>query len=108
MTRLFGPLPVRGIWNAVGLERGQFLGILALSVALFLFVGGPLWRHLHEPHLSRVVVSYAVIPVAVAAALHRNGAGRVGTLVGGTLAVAALKLILTAGLVLALGVAGVR
>ena len=47
---LFGPLPTRGIWTALELTRSQFLCILALSIVLFLFVGGPLWAHAHASH----------------------------------------------------------
>ena len=60
--RLIGALPARGVWNAVGLGRGQFLAILALSVAGFVLIGGPVWRHVHDPHFVRIVASYRRSP----------------------------------------------
>jgi hypothetical protein len=104
-TRFFGGLPQRGPWSAVGLGRGQFLGILGLSIALFVLVGGPVWAHVHEGHFTRIGVSYGVIPLAVAVALHRNGAARPGLVFGATVVIALVKLVVTAGLlvVLALG-----
>jgi hypothetical protein len=98
---LFGPLPRRGVWNAVGLERGQFLAILALSVVLFLFVDGPLWRHLHDNHFSRIVVSYGAIPPLVALALHRNRAATLLRIVEASALLALVKLVVTAVLLLA-------
>jgi hypothetical protein len=47
-------LPEHGIWTAVGLSRGQFFGILLVSIGLFLLVGGPLWMHLREGHFARL------------------------------------------------------
>jgi hypothetical protein len=102
---LFGPLPERGIWTAVGLARGQFLAILALSVALFLAVGGPAWRHLHDTHFTRIAVSYAAIPLAVTLALHRNRTLRPGLLLAASAVLAGLKLLLTAGLLVAFALA---
>ncbi len=102
---LFGPFPEHGIWTAVGLARGQFLAILALSVALFLAVGGPVWRHLHDAHFTRIAVSYAVIPLAVALALRRNGTLRPGLLLGASAVLVGVKLLLTAGLLVAFALA---
>ena len=101
----FGGLPKRGIWTAVELTRNQFVAILGLSVLLFVFVGGPLWNHLHDSHFLRIAVSYGVIPLAVALALHRNGSWRLPLVVGASALIAVVKLLLTAGLmvVLALG-----
>jgi hypothetical protein len=105
MTSLVGPLPVAGPWTALGLTRSQFLTIVGLSVGLFIIVGGPIWSHLHGTHLWRLVVSYAVIPPAVAWALRRNrsmGAVRV-VVASGVLAL--LKLVLTAGLMVLVALA---
>jgi hypothetical protein len=104
--RLFGPLPALGPWTAVGLSRGEFLGVLVLSVGLFVFVGGPVWAHLREPHFARITVSYAVIPGLVALAQWRAGTLRLGSFVGASALLAALKLVATAGLTVALGIAG--
>ena len=105
-TPFFGTLPVRGPWTAVGLERGQFLAVLALSLALFLFVGGPLWTHLRDGHFARIAVSYGVIPLATAVVLHRNGAARPGRIAVASLLIAVVKLVLTAGLLIAFALAG--
>jgi hypothetical protein len=104
-TTLFGPLPTRGIWTALGLTRGQFLFILGGSVALFLFVSGPLWQHLHESHFARIVLSYAVIPFAVAAALYRNGGARAVPILIATIVIALLKLVVTAAVLVVIGMA---
>ena len=102
---LFGPLPTRGIWTALDLTRGQFLVILALSVILFLFVGGPLWTHAHQSHFWRINVSYVIIPPAVTAALYRNGKMRLVPIIVASVVIALVKLVLTAVLLVFIGVA---
>jgi hypothetical protein len=101
----FGGLPERGVWTAVELTRGQFAAILGLSVLLFVFVGGPLWNHLHDSHFARIAVSYGVIPLAVGVALSRNGSWRLPLIVGASALIAVVKLLLTAGLMVALALA---
>jgi hypothetical protein len=93
---LFGPLPTRGPWTAVGLERGQFLAILAASVALFVWIGGPLWMHLRSSHLDRIGWSYAAIPPLVATALVRNGRFGWLRMLEASALIALVKLVLTA------------
>jgi len=100
-TPFFGGLPERGPWTAVGLTRAQFLAILGLSIALFVFVGGPVWSHVHDRHLARIAVSYGVIPIAVATALHRNGDARPGLVLGASAIIAVVKLVVTAALLVA-------
>lgn len=102
---LFTPLPVRGPWTPLHLTRGQFLAILTVACLVYAFLGGPLWHHLGEGDFARIVVSYAVIPLGIAAALARNGALRFGLWLGASAVLAALKLILTATLALVLGIA---
>ena len=92
------------MWTPLSLTRGQFLAILALSVLLFVFVGGPLWSHLHDSHFARIAVSYGAIPPAVGLALHRNGAWRLSLLVGASVVIAIVKLVLTAGLTVLLAI----
>jgi hypothetical protein len=100
---LFGPLPTRGVWTAVGLTRGQFLGILAVSIAMFLFLDGPLWRHTHDSHFWRIVWSYlAILPMA-AVALHRNGKAHISTIVAASVVVGLVKLVVTAMILVAIG-----
>ena len=94
----FGGLPERGPWTAVGLTRTQFVAILTLSLALFLFVGGPLWTHVRDRHFARIAVSYGVIPLATAAALQRNGAARPARIVAASAVIALVKLVVTAAL----------
>lgn len=102
---LFGPLPTRGIWTALALTRAQFFLILALSVALFVFIDGPLWLHLHSSHFRRIALSYALIPVAVAGALRRNRTFRLLTAVVGTAVLSLIKLVVTALLLVVIGMA---
>jgi len=104
-TPLFGPLPTHGIWTALELTRNQFLFILGLSVVCFVFIGGPLWLHARQSHFWRINLSYAVIPLAVAAALHRNGKARPVPIVVATVVIALVKLVVTAMLLVAIGVA---
>jgi hypothetical protein len=104
-TPLFGPLPTRGIWTALELTRSQFLCILALSIVLFLFISGPLWAHARESHFWRINLSYAVIPVAVAAALHRNGNARLAPIIVASVVIGLVKLVVTAVLLVMIGVA---
>jgi hypothetical protein len=101
--RFFAPLPERGIWTAVGLSRGQFLAILALSIALFLVVDGPLWSHLHDSHFTRIMWSYAAILPLTAAALWWNDSFRPTLVLGASVVIAFVKWIVTAGLTLAIG-----
>jgi hypothetical protein len=102
---LFGPLPTRGIWTSLDLTRGQFLFIIALSVGLFVFIDGPLWVHAHESHFWRIVLSYLAIPVAVAAALYWNRKARAVTAVVASIVIALVKLVLTAVILVAIGLA---
>lgn len=99
-------LPTTGPWNAVGLGRGQFLLILAVSVALFVGIDGPVWRHLSDEHLRRLVVSYAAIPLAVTGALVGNRTFTMRNAAGATLVLAAVKLLMTAMLLAVLGMVG--
>jgi hypothetical protein len=103
---LFGPLPEHGPWTVVGLTRTQFGAILGMSVVLFLFVDGPLWAHVREPHLRRIAVSYAAIPLAAAWALGLNGRLRLHFVLGASAVIALLKLVVTAGLLIALALMG--
>jgi hypothetical protein len=103
---LIGPLPRNGPWTAVALSRGEFLAVLAVAVGLFLVLGGPIWLHLHDPHFVRIAASYAVIPLLVAVAQWRSGTLRAGVFLGATALIAAVKLVLTAGLTVILGIAG--
>ena len=105
-ARLFGPLPVQGIWTALGLTRVQFVGILLLSVTLFVFVDGPLWAHVRDGHLIRIGVSYGIIPPAVAGALYWNRGFRPALLLGASTVIALVKLVLTAALLVAIALAG--
>jgi len=89
----------------LALTRDQFLLILAVSIALFLFIDGPLWRHLHASHFKRIALSYAAIPIAVATALVRNGKGRVLPIFVASVVISLIKLVLTAALLVVIGVA---
>ena len=104
-TRLFAPLPRDGFWTSLGLTRAQFFGILLASCAVFLLWGGPLWLRLGGDDFARLASSYALIPVAVAAALSWNGKLRFSLFFAATVVIAILKLVVTAGIDLALGIA---
>lgn len=104
-TALFGPLPTRGIWTALSLTRSQFLLILGGSITLFVVVGGPLWTHLHDSHFRRIAVSYAVIPPAVSVALYQNGKAHVLLIVTSSAVIALIKLVVTAALLVLIGMA---
>ena len=101
----FSGLPATGPWQALGLTRGQFLAILAISSALFLWIGGPLWQHLRGQHGARLTWSYLAIAPMVAASLWHNRTWSVGHLIAGTGAIALLKLLATAGLMVLLTLA---
>lgn len=80
------------------MTRGWFLGILVASVVAFLLIDGPAWRPAHAGHFRRIVLSYAVIPLGVAAAFGHAWRGRVGQMLVATAVLALVKLVLTAGL----------
>jgi len=103
---LFAPLPEHGPWTPLHLTRGQFLAIVTGACLVYAFTGGPLWTHLGESDFVRIAVSYAVIPLAVAAALWWNGALRFSLWLAASAVIAALKLVITALLALVLGIAG--
>lgn len=100
-----GGFPEHGVWTALGLSRGQFFTILTASVLLFVFVDGPVWAHLRESHFARITVSYAVIPAGVTAALYRNGSTRPLAILAASGVLALLKLVCTAGLLVAIALA---
>ena len=100
-----GGLPELGIWTALALTRGQFLTILTLSVVLFVFVDGPVWQHLRASHFLRISVSYGVIPFAVAGALFHNRQARPLLVLGASAVLALIKLVLTAGVLIAIALA---
>jgi hypothetical protein len=95
-TPLVGPLPVRGPWTAVGLSRGQFLAILAVAIAAFVLIGGPVWRDVHGDHFARIALSYAVIVPLVGLALRRQRPFPVGQAVAAIATIALVKLVATA------------
>jgi hypothetical protein len=91
------------MWTAVGLTRGQFFLILAVSIAMFLFLDGPLWLHTHESHFWRIGWSYlAIVPMAWVA-LYRNGKAHLGTIVAASVVVGLVKLVVTAVILVAIG-----
>ncbi|MBY0277212.1 hypothetical protein K2Z84_17900 [Candidatus Binatia bacterium] len=102
--RLFAPLPVSGPWTALGLSRGQFLAILVGACLIYLFLGGPLWAHLRQNDFVRISVSYLAIPLAVAVAQRHNGTLKLATWFAASGVVASLKLLITAGIAVALGI----
>ena len=92
----FGAFPSLGIWTPLGLSRLQFFLVLAGSIAAFTFLGGPAWRHLRDPHLLRISVSYAVIPLGVAGAYVYNRDRRLALALAATAVIALIKLVATA------------
>jgi hypothetical protein len=91
------------VWTAVGLTRGQFLSILAVSILLFMFLYGPLWLHTHDSHFGRIVWSYLMILPMTGAALYRNGKARIGTVVAASVVIGLVKLVVTAVILVAIG-----
>ncbi len=104
-SQFLGAFPNDGIWTSLGLGRIQFFAILTAALALFTFVDGPVWQHVHAPHFWRITVSYTAIPIAVTAALAWNRTPRPALLLGATAVLALIKLVLTAGLLVALALA---
>lgn len=104
----FGTFPTDGIWTTLGLGRRQFFAILALSLLLFVFIDGPVWRHVHAAHFRRITVSYAVIVPGVWAALAWNRTARLSQLLGAGAVLALVKLVVTAALLVALALAQTR
>ncbi len=103
---LVGPLPTHGPWTAVGLDRGWFFGILATAIACFVLIGGPVWRNPHGDHFVRITLSYAVIVPMVAFAFRRRRPFPVGLAIAAIATIALVKLVVTAGLLAAVALAG--
>ena len=105
---MFGAFPTDGIWTSLGLGRAQFFAILGLSLVLFVFIDGPVWRHVHAAHFWRITLSYGAIVPAVWAALLWNGTPRLSPLLGASAVIALVKLVATAALLVVLALAGTR
>jgi hypothetical protein len=103
--RFIGGLPERGIWTPLELGRGQFFAVLGVSLLVFILAGGPLWRHLTDGHTLRIAASYGIIPPLVWAARRRNGATGIGGTAVASAVLAAIKLVVTAGLLVVLALA---
>ncbi len=99
------PLPATGPWTSLGLTRAAFFAVLLGSSLMFLVVPSPLWTHLRDGHFTRLAVSYAVIPAAIATLLALDGRLTMGLLLRGTLVLALLKLVLTTVLMMAIALA---
>lgn len=82
----------------MGLPRGRFLAILAISVAAFVVVGGPVWRDPHGDHVARIALSYAVIVPLVGLAFARRRPFPLGLALAAMAVIALIKLVLTAAL----------
>jgi hypothetical protein len=95
-------IPKRGIWTSVSLSRGQFFGILLFSVLLFLFLDGPVWRHLREPHTGRIAGSYGAIPVLVTVAQWKNHSLHLSHWLEASVLIAVVKLLITVVLLIGL------
>ena len=102
---IFASFPTRGIWNSLDLSRSQFFLILVVSMLVFTFVGGPFWHHLRESHFWRLMLSYLIILPGVLWALWSNGRLNWLRAVVASAVLSAIKLVLTAILLVAAGVA---
>ena len=102
-SRFFGPLPTRGVWTAVGLTRGQFFAILGVSIAMFVFLYGPIWLHTHDSHFARIVWSYLIIVPMVGWVLYRNGKARITSVLGASVVIGLVKLVVTAVILVLIG-----
>jgi len=89
-------IPVKGVWDVVGLGRWQFLGIFIFSVLLFVFLGGPAWGALEGAHTMRIGISYLVIPVLVAGAQWHNKTWNFRSWLEASLLIGVIKLMATA------------
>jgi hypothetical protein len=89
-------IPEKGIWSTVGLGRWQFLGIIAFSVLVFLFLDGAAWDSLQRAHTVRIATSYLVIPVLVAGAQWYNLTLHVRSWLEASVLIALIKLLVTA------------
>jgi len=78
------------------MPRGWFLAILALAVACFMAIGGPVWRNPHGDHFTRITLSYAVIVPLVAVAFRHRRPFPIGAACAAIAMIALVKLVLTA------------
>lgn len=84
-----------------GLSKGEIVLVLALSLAVFLFALGPIWRHPFAPDAS-ILLSYVPIPMLVALLLARGGRLTLPALVRDTLVVVLFKFGISATILLVL------
>ena len=94
-------IPKQGIWDVVGLGRVQFFSILAVSIFLFLFLGGPAWAAKGDPHTLRILGSYLAIPLLVGIAQWKMGTLAFRRWFEASILIVLIKLIATAILFLA-------
>jgi hypothetical protein len=99
-------MPTRGPWTGVGLSRGWFFATLAIATGCFLMIGGPVWRDPHGDHFLRIVLSYAIIVPLVALAFARRRPFPIGSVLAAIGVIALVKLVLTAGLLGVIALAG--
>ncbi len=99
-SSFFGSFPARGVWTALGLSRAWFFSILAISIVAFLFIDGAVWNHLEDNHFRRIVISYMAIPGLITVAQLSRGRFDLPALLGGAVVIGALKLLVTALVVL--------
>jgi hypothetical protein len=78
------------------LSRLETAGVLAVAIAVFLLLGGPIWAHRWDPDTS-IVYSYVPIPILVFAILLATGRFGLRAFVLESLRITVLKFGLTAG-----------
>jgi hypothetical protein len=100
-SSFFGSFPKRGVWTALGLTRIEFFVVLAVSVALFSLVDGPIWAHPGGNHFRRIAMSYLSIPLLLVANQLIRKKFDLTALLGGSIVIGVIKLVLTALIVLA-------
>ena len=98
---LYGPDPLKGpprsppLRQVLGLSAKQLAFVVAASVLLFAFLGGPFWSAGRAAFPLRLFASYLIIPALVVPLLWWNDSISYRTIFAASVAAAAIKFAVT-------------
>lgn len=92
------PLVTASRLPPIGLNRAQFISVVAMSVTVFVVLLGPVWERNYDVDRA-VIVSYLLIPPLVVVFLKRERRLKLRSFLISTLAVAITKFAITAAIV---------
>jgi len=101
---LYGPDPAHPTQRrkqfapTLGLSSRQSASVLAISLLVFIFLGGPLWSASRQTFPLRLFTSYLLIPVLVVSLLRWNRVFSWRTALFASAVIGGMKFIITVGI----------